>query len=139
MQAAALETVILKEQDPALRQQCIEPLRQLGGAAVPALLLELKDTYRVLAQEAEQAILQMGPEAVPELEKAMATTEEGEHWRGLSCLAGGGRRPYPTLPAVRPLANLEAVGAKLTTLTKEQAEYIGVDVAGPYKPDQYRY
>jgi adenosylhomocysteinase len=24
-------------------------------------------------------------------------------------------------------------------LTKEQAEYIGVDVAGPYKPEHYRY
>ena len=30
--------------------------------------------------------------------------------------------------------HLDALGAKLTTLTKEQAEYIGVDVAGPYKP-----
>jgi adenosylhomocysteinase len=35
--------------------------------------------------------------------------------------------------------HLEAVGAKLTTLTKAQAEYIGVDVAGPYKPEHYRY
>ncbi len=35
--------------------------------------------------------------------------------------------------------HLEAVGAKLTTLSKEQAEYIGVDVAGPYKPEHYRY
>jgi adenosylhomocysteinase len=35
--------------------------------------------------------------------------------------------------------HLDAVGAKLTTLTKAQAEYIGVDVAGPYKPDHYRY
>jgi adenosylhomocysteinase len=35
--------------------------------------------------------------------------------------------------------HLEAVGAKLTTLTKEQAHYIGVDVAGPYKPEHYRY
>jgi adenosylhomocysteinase len=35
--------------------------------------------------------------------------------------------------------HLDAVGAKLTTLTKSQAEYIGVDVAGPYKPDHYRY
>jgi adenosylhomocysteinase len=35
--------------------------------------------------------------------------------------------------------HLEAVGAKLTTLTKEQADYIGVDVAGPYKPEHYRY
>jgi adenosylhomocysteinase len=35
--------------------------------------------------------------------------------------------------------HLKAVGAKLTQLTKVQAEYIGVDVAGPYKPDHYRY
>ena len=28
---------------------------------------------------------------------------------------------------------------KLTKLTKEQAEYIGVDVEGPYKPEHYRY
>jgi len=35
--------------------------------------------------------------------------------------------------------HLDALGVKLTELTKEQAEYIGVDVAGPYKPDHYRY
>ncbi|HEV7194181.1 MAG TPA: adenosylhomocysteinase [Jatrophihabitantaceae bacterium] len=35
--------------------------------------------------------------------------------------------------------HLDAVGAKLTSLTKSQAEYIGVDVAGPYKPEHYRY
>ena len=35
--------------------------------------------------------------------------------------------------------HLGAVGAKLTTLTKEQADYIGVDVAGPYKAEHYRY
>ena len=35
--------------------------------------------------------------------------------------------------------HLDAVGAKLTVLSKSQAEYIGVDVAGPYKPDHYRY
>ena len=35
--------------------------------------------------------------------------------------------------------HLEAVGAKLTTLTKEQASYIGVDVAGPFKSEHYRY
>ena len=36
-------------------------------------------------------------------------------------------------------AHLSALGVKLTTLSKDQAEYIGVDVAGPYKPDHYRY
>ena len=35
--------------------------------------------------------------------------------------------------------HLDALGVKLTELTKEQAEYLGVDVAGPYKPDHYRY
>ena len=35
--------------------------------------------------------------------------------------------------------HLEALGAELTELSKEQAEYLGVDVAGPYKPDHYRY
>ena len=31
------------------------------------------------------------------------------------------------------------LGVKLTTLTPKQAEYIGVPVEGPYKPDHYRY
>jgi adenosylhomocysteinase len=55
----------------------------------------------------------------------------------------GGKPTVTTLPKhldekVARL-HLDAVGAKLTTLTKAQAEYIGVDVAGPYKPDHYRY
>ena len=35
--------------------------------------------------------------------------------------------------------HLDKIGAHLTRLTQEQADYIGVDVAGPYKPDYYRY
>jgi adenosylhomocysteinase len=35
--------------------------------------------------------------------------------------------------------HLKKIGAELTTLTNKQAEYIGVDVAGPYKPETYRY
>jgi adenosylhomocysteinase len=35
--------------------------------------------------------------------------------------------------------HLESLGVKLTTLTTDQAKYLGVDVAGPYKSDQYRY
>jgi len=35
--------------------------------------------------------------------------------------------------------HLDALGAKLTPLTDEQAEYIGVDPTGPYKPENYRY
>jgi hypothetical protein len=35
--------------------------------------------------------------------------------------------------------HLDKLGAKLTKLSKEQADYIGVPVDGPYKPDHYRY
>ena len=35
--------------------------------------------------------------------------------------------------------HLDALGVKLTTLRPEQAEYIGVQVEGPFKPDHYRY
>ncbi|WAC56409.1 adenosylhomocysteinase [Gordonia sp. SL306] len=35
--------------------------------------------------------------------------------------------------------HVEALGGTLTKLTKEQAEYINVDVEGPYKPEHYRY
>ena len=35
--------------------------------------------------------------------------------------------------------HLEKLGAKLTTLSKDQADYIGVPQAGPFKPDHYRY
>ncbi|OVE77401.1 hypothetical protein BVX99_02725, partial [bacterium F16] len=35
--------------------------------------------------------------------------------------------------------HLGKLGAKLTTLSQEQADYIGVKVEGPYKPATYRY
>ncbi|WP_131781064.1 adenosylhomocysteinase [Legionella gresilensis] len=35
--------------------------------------------------------------------------------------------------------HLKRIGAKLTELTEQQAEYIGVNVNGPYKPEHYRY
>jgi adenosylhomocysteinase len=35
--------------------------------------------------------------------------------------------------------HLKKIGAQLTTLTQAQAEYLSLDVAGPYKPDHYRY
>ncbi|MEU6861075.1 adenosylhomocysteinase [Glycomyces sp. NPDC046736] len=35
--------------------------------------------------------------------------------------------------------HLDALGVKLTELSKKQADYIGVKVEGPYKPDHYRY
>ncbi len=35
--------------------------------------------------------------------------------------------------------HLKKIGVQLTTLSQEQADYIGVPVQGPYKPDYYRY
>jgi len=35
--------------------------------------------------------------------------------------------------------HLDQLGAKLTRLTKKQADYIGVPLDGPYKPEHYRY
>ncbi|WP_432572803.1 adenosylhomocysteinase [Kineococcus sp. SYSU DK005] len=35
--------------------------------------------------------------------------------------------------------HLDALGVRLTELTKTQADYLGIDVAGPYKTDEYRY
>jgi len=35
--------------------------------------------------------------------------------------------------------HLEKIGVKLTTLSQKQADYLGVPVEGPYKPDHYRY
>jgi adenosylhomocysteinase len=37
------------------------------------------------------------------------------------------------------MLHLNKVGAKLTKLSKDQADYINIDVKGPFKPDRYRY
>ncbi|QNL20976.1 adenosylhomocysteinase [Hyphobacterium sp. CCMP332] len=37
------------------------------------------------------------------------------------------------------MLHLDKIGVELTTLSKEQAEYIGVDTKGPFKSEQYRY
>jgi adenosylhomocysteinase len=37
------------------------------------------------------------------------------------------------------MLHLEKLGAKLTVLSKEQADYIGVPTEGPFKPSHYRY
>ena len=35
--------------------------------------------------------------------------------------------------------HLEQIGVKLTKLTREQADYLNVNLDGPYKPEHYRY
>jgi adenosylhomocysteinase len=36
-------------------------------------------------------------------------------------------------------SHLDALGVKLTKLSADQSEYLGIPVDGPYKPDHYRY
>jgi len=35
--------------------------------------------------------------------------------------------------------HLDRLGVQISTLTKKQAEYLGVPIEGPYKPEHYRY
>jgi len=35
--------------------------------------------------------------------------------------------------------HLPSLGAKLTSLSKEQSDYVGIPIEGPFKPDTYRY
>ncbi len=59
----------------------------------------------------------------------------------------GARREYENQVYVLPKIldekvarlHLDALGVELTELSKEQAEYLDLDVAGPYKPEHYRY
>ena len=53
-----------------MRAQCIQSLARLGAAGVPALLRELHDSYTALAETAYAAIIEIGPDAIPALEKA---------------------------------------------------------------------
>ncbi len=59
-------------------------------------------------------------------------TKQGQYERGVYTL------PKHLDEKVASL-HLAKVGAHLTKLTPEQADYIGVPQAGPFKPDQYRY
>ena len=43
------------------------------------------------------------------------------------------------LGVVEHLDHLEKLGVKLTTLSEDQAAYLGIPVSGPYKPEHYRY
>jgi HEAT repeat protein len=69
--ASALRTG-LQDSNPALREQSISALTNLGTAGIPLLLQELKDPYTVLSDQAAKSILKQGNEAVPALEAAAA-------------------------------------------------------------------
>ncbi len=60
-------------------------------------------------------------------------------WQNKDKYAAGVYRLPKKLDEEVARLHLDKIGVKLTKLTKEQADYIGVDVNGPYKPEHYRY
>jgi len=71
-----------------------------------------------------------------------------DNWKGSNILKRADRKPYGNdvvynlpkeLDEKVARLHLPALGAKLTVLSKEQADYINVPVEGPFKPDTYRY
>jgi adenosylhomocysteinase len=70
-----------------------------------------------------------------------------DNWKGTNILKRENREKYTNNVYLLPKEldekvarlHLPALGAKLTELTTEQAEYISVSKMGPYKPATYRY
>lgn len=60
-------------------------------------------------------------------------------WKNRATYAVGVYRLPKHLDEEVARLHLEKIGVKLSTLTKDQAEYLGVPVEGPYKPEHYRY
>jgi adenosylhomocysteinase len=69
--------------------------------------------------------------------QTLAQTRSLEEQRRLR----GGRLPACPSSSTRrsPVCTSRKIGAKLTKLTPAQAEYLGVPMEGPYKPELYRY
>jgi adenosylhomocysteinase len=60
-------------------------------------------------------------------------------WKNRATYAVGVYRLPKHLDEEVARLHLDKIGAKLTTLSKDQADYLGVAVNGPYKPEHYRY
>jgi adenosylhomocysteinase len=60
-------------------------------------------------------------------------------WKNQASLKVGVYRLPKKLDEEVARLHLEKIGVKLTKLTKKQADYLGVSVDGPYKPEHYRY
>ena len=62
-----------------------------------------------------------------------------KHFKGKNVAIIHDKSQYGKGLADQTRDNLAKLGVKLTTLNKKQSDYIGVPVAGPFKPDTYRY
>jgi adenosylhomocysteinase len=70
---------------------------------------------------------------------ANQTLAQIDLWRNRDSYKAGVYRLPKKLDEEVARLHLAKLGAKLTSLTQKQADYIGVPVEGPYKPEHYRY
>ena len=79
----------------------------------------------------------------PELRDVRLVHEPSLGSDGVTCQHGEYAKKVYMLPKTLDekvaRLHLDHLGVKLTELTRDQADYIGVPVEGPYKPDHYRY
>ena len=60
-------------------------------------------------------------------------------WKNKSVYAPGVYRLSKKLDEKVARLHLDQLGVQMTRLSQDQAEYLGVDIEGPYKPDDYKY
>ena len=70
---------------------------------------------------------------------ANQTLAQIDLWKNKDVYKAGVYRLSKELDEEVARLHLEKIGVKLTKLTKEQADYLGVKAEGPYKPEHYRY
>merc|ERR1712187_649481 len=71
--------------------------------------------------------------------QVLAQLDLVKNWKGAKAYKNDVYLPPKHLDEKVAKLHLGALGAELTVLSKEQADYIGVKVEGPFKPDTYRY
>ena len=123
----------------------VEPLRALTWHNVKPQVdeIEFKDGKRILLL-AEGRLVNLGcatghPSFVMSASFTNQTIAQIELWQNHANYKNDVYVLPKTLDEKVARLHLDKLGVKLTTLTTEQANYIGCDTSGPYKTDAYRY
>ncbi|HCK32304.1 MAG TPA: adenosylhomocysteinase [Rhodospirillaceae bacterium] len=124
----------------------IEPLRNMKWHNVKPQVdeIEFPDGKRIIML-AEGRLVNLGcatghPSFVMSASFTNQTLAQIELWNNADQYEAGQVYVLPKhLDEKVAALHLEKLGAKLTKLSKDQADYIGVDVEGPFKSDAYRY